>query len=311
MWWTRGPGSAGYHLVVMALTVGIVVVGVRKGIERAGLVLMPTLFLLLLGLVVWAATLEGAGPGYAFYLRPSLAALGDPAVFLQAASQAFLSLSVGMGVMITYGSYVPVSADLGREAVTVSLSDFAVAFAGGLVVFPVIFALGLADQVGESTIGALFISMPAAFGEMGAAGRLVGIGFFVALLIAGVTSLISLLEVVTSSLIDELGIGRRTATLGAGLLAAAVGLLPALSQDSLAVLDQVAGELLVVAGVLGVALLVGWALDEPERELRDGATSLFRWAAPGAVLLLRWVIPPVLLVVLALSARRILGALFG
>ena len=285
--------------------------GVRKGIERAGLILMPTLFALLLGLMIWATTLEGSGPGYSFYLRPSLAALLDPVVFQQAASQACLSLSVGMGVMITYGSYAPRRTDLGQQAVSVSLSDFSVAFIGGLVVFPVIFALGLADQVGESTMGALFISLPGAFAEMGAVGRWVGSAFFIALLVAGITSLISLLEVVTASIIDGLGTSRRLASLSAGALAAVVGLLPALSQQGLALLDQLAGELLVIGGALGICVLVGWRMRDPVDELRQGATPFFRRVAPGAIVLLRYVTSLVLLIILFLSARRFVAQLLS
>ena len=308
---TGGGSAIRYHLIVMAITVAIVMGGIRRGIERAGLILMPTLFALLLGLAVWAMTLDGSGAGYAFYLRPSLEDLLDPVVFQQAASQACLSLSIGMGVMITYGSYAPERSDIGRQAATVSLSDFSVAFVGGLVVFPVIFALGLSDQVGESTMGALFISLPGAFAEMGGAGRYVGIAFFVALLVAGITSLISLLEVVTASIMDELGVRRRAATLAAGILAALVGVAPAVSQDALGVLDQLAGELLVILGALGICVLVGWRMSRPVDELRAGATALFGRAAPGAVLLLRWVVPLVLLVILWLSLRRFADLIAG
>ncbi len=308
---STGAAAIQYHLIVMAITIGIVMGGIRKGIERAGLILMPTLFALLLGLAVWATTVEGSGPGYSFYLQPSLSALLDPVVFQQAASQACLSLSVGMGVMITYGSYAPERSDLGQQAVTVSLSDFSVAFIGGLVVFPVIFALGLSDQVGASTMGALFISLPGAFAEMGSAGRYVGVAFFLALLVAGITSLISLLEVVTASIIDGLGARRRTATLAAGGLAAAVGVLPALSQGALGVLDQLAGELLVIIGALGICVLVGWRMRRPVDELRAGASARFARAAPGAIVLLRYVVPLVLLVILWLSLRRFVEMITG
>ena len=101
---STGLPAIEFHLVLMAVTILIVMAGVRKGIERAGLILMPTLFVIVIGLALWAATLSGSGQGYSFYLRPSLDALLSPAVFQQAASQAFLSLSVGMGIMITYGS---------------------------------------------------------------------------------------------------------------------------------------------------------------------------------------------------------------
>ncbi len=299
-----GAPAITYHLALMAITVAIVASGVRKGIERMALVLMPILFLLLAGLAVWAATLAGSGPGYAFYLEPSPGSLLDPAVMQQAASQAFLSLSVGMGIMITYGSYLRPRENVGGQAVVVCLSDFSVAFIGGLVVFPVIFALGFSDEISGSTMGALFISLPGAFLEMGAAGQVVGFAFFLALAVAGLTSSVSLLEVATASLIDELGASRKRAALGAGVLAAVMGLPPALSQNALGVIDQVAGNLLVVAGALGMALVVGWAMKEPTSELSAGASPFFRRAAPAAIFTIRYLVPPLTAWILWLSLRQ-------
>jgi NSS family neurotransmitter:Na+ symporter len=185
----------------------------------------------------------------------------------------------------------------------VSLADFSVAFIAGLVVFPVIFALNLSGDVGESTVGALFISLPGAFVEMGAVGRIVGLAFFLALVLAALTSAISLLEVVTASLIDELRTTRRAAAVMGGLLAASVGLFPALSLDALGVLDKVAGELLVLTGVLGTAFLVGWIAPRPVEEIMRGASPAFRRIAPATVFIVRYVVPPFISVILWLSLR--------
>ena len=307
-----GQGTVGLEILEDFPEVELVIVmaGVRKGIERAGLILMPTLFIILIGLTLWAATLSGSDQGYAFYLRPSLDALLDPAVFQQAAGQAFLSLSVGMGIMITYGSYLPRRENVNQKAVLVSLSDFSVAFIAGLIVFPVIFALGLSDQVGDSTIGTLFISLPGAFYEMGTGGRVVGFVFFVALVVAGLTSSFSLLEVGTASFMDEFKLSRKTAAAIAGIGAAIAGLFPALPQNTLGVLDKVVGELLVVAGVLGVALFVGWAMEHPESELLEGTSPLFRRLVPVAMFLLRYVIPPFIGVVLWFSFKDTVALVF-
>lgn len=308
---STGRLAIAYHLLSMGITTAIVVVGVRKGIERASLVLMPLLFLLLSGLAIWAATLPGAMAGYRFYLKPSLESLLDPAVLQTAASQAFYSLSVGMGIMITYASYVSRRENLNREATVVSLSDFAVAFGAGLVVFPVIFALGLSGQVSESTMGTLFISLPSAFAAMGGVGRLVGFVFFLALAVAAVTSAVSLLEVVTASVIDGWGLSRRTATLGSGLAIALAGLAPASSLDALAIMDRVAGEMLVVAGVFAMSLLVGWRMEDPARELLEGASPSFQRLVPVALFLVRYLIPPFVLVILWISVRDAIAVAFG
>jgi len=301
---STGGSAIGFHLLFMVLTIGIVMVGVQKGIERAALVLMPTLFLIVVALALWALTLEGAGEGYAFYLRPDLGELLDGTVLRQAAAQAFFSLSLGMGAMLTFASYLSRDTDLNSEAVTISFADFLVAFTAGLVVFPVIFALGLQDQVSESTVGALFISLPGAFGAMGTVGRVVGILFFLALVVGALTSAISLLEVVASSIIDELGMMRRRAAIVMGVLIAGFGILSATSLDVLGLVDQVAGDLFLVIGAFFMAIFVGWIMkDAAGEELARGADERFRPLIPMILLLVRYVLPPVIGLVLFFSIR--------
>ncbi len=298
-----GKSAIAYHLFLMTVTITIVMAGVKKGIERAGLILMPALFLILIGLAIWAATLPGGEKGYSFYLKPSFDALMNPSTFRQAASQAFLSLSVGMGIMITYASYLPRNENLNRQASLVALSDFSVAFISGLVVFPVIFAFGLSEEISESTIATLFISIPRALLEMGLVGQVVGVAFFVALVVAGLTSSVSLLEVGTATLMDKFGLKRKPAALITGVVAAGIGVFPALSLKTLGVMDKITGELLVVGGVVGIAILVGWRMKSATSELVEGATPFFRRLVPIALFLLRYLVPPFLAVILWLSFR--------
>jgi neurotransmitter:Na+ symporter, NSS family len=293
-----GRSAALWHLSFMVLTIGIVMVGVQKGIERAATILMPTLFLIVLGLAVWAATLPGAGEGYAFYLRPDIGELLDPGVLGQATAQAFFSLSLGMGAMLTFASYLSRDTDLNQEAVTISFADFMVAFSAGLVVFPVMFALGLQDSVTESTLGALFIALPGAFEAMGGVGRIVGVLFFVALGVGAITSSISLLEVVTSSIIDEFGLSRKNAAVGMGILIALFGLISANSLDMLGLVDQIAGNLFLVVGALGMSIFVGWVMKDPTTELRRGASGFFQKALPAVMVLVKYLLPPVIAIVL-------------
>ncbi len=308
---STGGAAIAFHLVSMAITIGIVVFGVRKGIERASVLLMPMLFLLLIGLAIWAATLPNAAAGYRFYLSPSVREVLDPVVLQGAAAQAFYSLSVGMGIMITYSSYLSSEASLGRESAIIAISDFSVAFIAGLVVFPIVFALGLSDEVGESTMGTLFISLPGAFVQMEAVGRLVGTTFFLALVVAAITSAVSLLEVVSAVLIDEAGLSRRTATLAAGGTAAGVGIVPALSLDSLGVMDQLAAELFTVLGVLGMAVLVGWVMKNPGEELRKGASPRMARLLGGPMFLVRYVAPFLLAWIAWVALRQTLRVVFG
>ncbi len=308
---SSGTPAVVYHLVLMATTIFIVMFGVRKGIERAAVILMPILFIILIGLALWAATLTGAEEGYAFYLQPSFEALLDPVVIRQAASQAFLSLSVGMGVMITYASYLSRKENLITNAIMVSLADFAVAITAGLVVFPLIFALGISEEISNSTVGTLFISIPHAFQQMGTLGQYVGLAFFLVLALAGLTSSVSLLEVGAASIIDEFKIPRRTATLAVGAGAAMVGIIPALSQGALGIMDKISGQILVVLGSLGMTVLGAWIMKDPQSELAAGATPRIRRLIPALLLLVRYVVPAFLLLVLALSLKETAAQLFA
>jgi neurotransmitter:Na+ symporter, NSS family len=296
---STGGAAVGFHLAFMAIVIAIVMGGVEKGIERASVIMMPMLFLLIVGLAIWAATLPGSAQGYSYYLAPRMAELTDPATIAAAAGQAFFSLSLGMGAMLTFSSYLSRDESLPREGTVIAFSDFGVAFIAGLVAFPVIFALGLQGAVGESTVGALFISLPGAFAEMTAPlGRIVGSIFFIALFIGAVTSAVSLLEVVTSSVIDEAGIGRKPAAIGAGLIIAVLGVWPALDIDALGFMDSLASDVLLPLGGLLLAIFVGWIFKDPIGEVARGTGPVIRRILPGWLWMLRVVAPVLLLVVL-------------
>lgn len=295
---TEGPAPIIYHLAFMVLTITIVMGGVEKGIERASLIMMPTLFLVVLGLALWAFSLEGSGQGYSYYLNPSMDELFELETFAAAAGQAFFSLSLGMGAMLTFSSYLSRDENLPREGTIIALSDFGVAFLAGLVVFPIIFALGLQESVTDSTVGALFISIPGAFVEMGAIGRVVGALFFIALFVGALTSAISLLEVVTSSMIDEFRIPRRKAAVGAGGLIAVLGILPAMNIDVLGAMDAIASEVFLPMGGLALAVFVGWVLSRPKDEILRGASPTIAGLLGGWIWVLRVVAPIFLVIVL-------------
>lgn len=307
-----GGDAVVFHFAFMALTVLVVVGGVKGGIERASLVLMPLLFLIVAGLAVWATTLGGARAGYVVYLKPDIDELMNPTVWRAAAAQAFFSLSLGMGAMLTFASYLRSDQNLPESATVVAFTDFGVAFIAGLVVFPVIYSLGLQGAVGASTVGALFIALPSAFEAMGTVGRIVGLLFFVALAVGALTSAISLLEVVTATVIDEFGWSRRTAAIGTGSLIAALGILPALSTDTLGLMDKIVGEFLLVVGALAIALLVGWRVRPAlEAELREGATPFWARQVPRIVHVLRFVVPPIVAIVLYFTLRETIQAVGG
>lgn len=306
-----GPAAAGYHLAFVAATVGVVFVGVRRGIERAAVILMPTLFVILVGLALWAATLDGAGEGYAFYLRPDVAGLLDPGTLAGAAGQTYFSLSLGLGGMLTYASYLERESDLGLEGTAIALTDFGVAFLAGLVIFPVVFALGFSEQVvgltATQSSGVLFIALPGAFGQMPTWGRLVAIVFFLALSVAALTSTIALLELVVSSVIDEFHLSRRTAALIVGAGIGVVGLVPSFSLSALGAMNTLVGEVMLPLGAFLTVIVVGWVMEDPVEELGKGASPTIRRTLPAWYFVVRWVLPVVTGGVLYFTLQAKLG----
>jgi NSS family neurotransmitter:Na+ symporter len=294
-----GWDAIGWHLAFMVLTIVIVAGGIKKGLERGNLIMMPLLFLILIGLAVWAATLPDAGPGYGYYLRPQLARVFSVHTLASAAGQSFFSLSLGMGCMMTYASYLRSKENLGREAMVVALSDSGVAFTAGLIVFPVMFAFGLDEQItqiGESTVGALFITLPRGFEQLGPVGDYVDTAFFVMLFFAALTSAISLLEVVVAWMVDT-GWPRRGAAIAAGVGITLLGLPAAFNTTFLGNADTLVGNFLLIVGGFFTAILVGYKLlPQADAELATGlpnAAARRIWAG-----LVRYVVPVILLLVI-------------
>jgi NSS family neurotransmitter:Na+ symporter len=270
-----GWDAVAWQLVFMAITIFVVARGVKGGLERANLILMPLLFLILISLAVWATTLPNGGAGYARYLRPDVAELFSLDTLAAAAGQAFFSLSLGMGAMMTYASYLRSEQNLGKEAATIALADTGVAFLAGLVVFPVIFSFGLEGRIGESTVGALFIALPAGFDQLGRVGDWIDTAFFVMLFFAALTSSISLLEVVVAAVVDGMKWTRGKAAVSFGIVVAAAGVPLAFDTDRLGAADQVVGNFLLIVGGFFICLLVGYRLlPQADAELAKGLNSV-------------------------------------
>lgn len=294
-----GFDSLAMQIVFMGVTIWIVSEGIGHGIERVARIAMPALFAIVVGIALYAFTLEGSSAGYAYYLNFELEKALELDVIVAAAGQAFFSLSLGMGAILTFASYLPRDSHLTRETIVISFSDFAVALVAGLMVFPLIFALGLQGDIQGGTIGALFVALPKAFASMGPVGRLIGTAFFVALLVGALTSAISLLEVLVSAVMDALDWPRRRAAWVAGLAVSVAGAWSAFDLAILDLADSIAINVFLLGGGLGLALFVGWVMENPIAEASSTGRDdfwLHAWRA-----LLRYVVPLFLVFILFTS----------
>ena len=208
----------------MTLTAGIVAAGVGRGIERWSTRLMPTLIILMIVLMIYVWTLEGAGEGLRLLLVPDVSRLGNPSLLVSAMGQAFFSLSLGVGTMLIYGSYINPDANLPTTGAMVTAIDMAIALLAGLLIIPAIFAaqhLGIViyDEAGvlRSGPGLIFQTLPALFNAVGTIGQIVASGFFALLTIAALTSSISMLEVPVAYLEENHRLSRHRAVAIAGL----------------------------------------------------------------------------------------------
>lgn len=210
------PLQLAMSLGFSAATVAVVYFGVQRGIERIARLFLPVLFGILLLLLVSALGMDGSGEAVSFIFRPSFSEL-EPAGVLEALGHSFFTLSLGMGAMITYGSYIDRNQSIVKASAVIVALDTVIALTATVIMFSVIFSVaGMADAVSGSTVGMLFISLPELFYTAVPFGTLLGPLFYVLVALAALTSTMSLLEVVTSYVIDEHGVGRHKATMMCG-----------------------------------------------------------------------------------------------
>jgi NSS family neurotransmitter:Na+ symporter len=280
---SAGGVAVGTHAVFMALTVAIVAFGVQSGIERATKVMIPAIIVLLVGLGLWGSTLEGAAAGYEYYLSPDFGYLAEniASIIPAAVGQAFFTLSLGFSVMIAYASYLGRDDSLPADGGAIVVINTLVALLAGFVVFPVLFAIG--SSPGSGGIGATFVSLAGAFGQI-PGGAVLGAAFFVVLLLAALSSAISLLETPTSYVVDNYDYERRTVASVLGGAIFLLGVPTALSTDTLGWYNDIVFSLVLPLVVFLFAIFVGWVAYGPAADemgqgssLGGGFTTLWLW----------------------------------
>ncbi|MCJ9428292.1 sodium-dependent transporter [Kordiimonas marina] len=256
-----------YHFLFMAITVGIVARGVQGGLEKAVEVLMPALFIILILLVVYSGVTGNFDAAIKFLFEPNFHKLTVNNI-LSAMGLAFFSLSLAMGSMMTYGSYLPKSVNIPRSAFIITASDSMVALLAGLAIFPIVFGYpGLEASKGP---GLVFVTLPIAFGQM-PGGTIVGPLFFALLGVAAITSSISLLEPAVSYMEERMGWNRIKTTATMGFAAFALGIFSSLGQEGnvlanvhifgLSIMDlkdYIASNILMPIGAMFMMIFVGW-----------------------------------------------------
>ena len=293
-----------YTLLFILATHAVIALGVQKGIERSAKVLMPLLFIILIALSIHSLLMPGAAEGMRFLFRPDFSKV-TASTLLTALGQAFFSLSVGIGTMVTYASYFKPETNLRHTALNVTLLDTLVAVLAGVVIFPAVFTAGIAPSSGPSLV---FITLPGIFNGMPLS-MVWSTVFFLLLVVAALTSTISLHEVITAYLHEEWHLSRRSAAWLTTLSTAALATLASLSLGLLGgwricgltlfdALDFATANILLPLGGLFTCIFVGWKLD-PERfreQLSNHGT--LRCRIHGLLIfLLRWVCPVILLLV--------------
>jgi NSS family neurotransmitter:Na+ symporter len=303
-------------LLFILFTVMVVIGGIKDGIERWAKILMPLLLILMIVLIIRSVTLENASRGLIFYLKPDFSKITGK-VILEAMGQAFFSLSLGMGLMVTYGSYLSRHENLMKAGFWVAIFDTAIAFMAGLIIFPAIFAMGGDPAAGPSLV---FIALPKIFAQM-PLGNVVGALFFLLLAIAALTSTISLLEVPVSYIVDEKNIARKVAVWVVGGITFLVAIPSALSQGGmrffsemnilgqksfLDLMDFIWGNLSLSIGALTLSIFIGyiWKTHHAVTEINQGF-EFFTKPVVGQVsmatiwsFLIKYVIPVFIFIIL-------------
>ncbi|MBQ7953378.1 MAG: sodium-dependent transporter [Clostridia bacterium] len=309
--------------IFMGISALVVFGGVEKGIEKFSKVLMPALFILIVAIAIFALTIKGdygtAMDGLKIYLVPNFEGMTVGKlfmVFVDAMGQIFYSMSLAMGIMITYGSYMRKEDNMVKAVNQIELCDTFVAFLAGMIMVPVVFAFQGAEGLKASGPSLLFVSLPKVFAEMGWIGDIVGAAFFILVVFAALTSAVSLLEAITSVVMDKFGWERKKSCSVVLILSAIVALITCLGYNIwyfeltlpngsvgqiLDVLDYVSNYVLMPTVALVTCVLVGW-VTKPKSVIDEVKANGEKFGREGLYKVMVKFIAPICLVLIFISA---------
>jgi NSS family neurotransmitter:Na+ symporter len=289
--------------LISVLATGLIVsLGVNMGIERIVSIMIPFAFLILVALVLFCVSLPGFHPGMDFFIQPDYSMLRRPDVWSAAIGQAFFSLSVGMGILITYGAYLEDDMDIPQSALIITISDLLAAMLAGIAIFSFVFTFGLEPAAGAELA---FTTLPRAF-ELMPYGQIFSVAFFALLFSAALTSSISMMEMNVAAIMGQTGASRKRASIFLMILLAAAGMPSALSYSSLDLslygsrilnlMDVTVGTIGLPIAALLVAITFRWLIDD---DVLAGQVHLSeRWLRTLSILT-KYVIPAALLLITA------------
>lgn len=274
-----------YFVIFLIMTAFVVLRGVNKGIEKMSKIIMPVLLFLVIGIAIFALTVRHQADdgtvvtgvdGFKVYVIPNLSGVTVKQFFtvvMDAMGQLFYSISVAMGIMVTYGSYVKKDENLVKSVNQIEIFDTAVAFLAGAMIIPAVYAFQGIEGMQTGGPGLMFVALPKVFAQMGFVGNIVGALFFIMVLFAALTSSVSILEAVVSGMIDKFEFERRHAALAESAIALIIGVIVCLGYNKLYfeitlpngataqildVLDYVSNQILMPILAIGTCVLIGW-----------------------------------------------------
>ena len=313
-----------FDVIFLAATAFVVFNGVEKGIERVSRVLMPILLFLVVGISIFSLTIEGEGgrtglEGFAVYVIPNFSGMSFKTFFyivVDAMGQLFYSISVAMGIMVTYGSYFSRESNLVKSVNQIEFFDTLVAFLAGVMIIPAVFAFLGMEGMQNSGPGLMFIALPKVFAKMGSVGVLVGAVFFLMVLFAALTSAVSVMEAIVSGLIDRFGWSRHKAVVIEGIAALVLGIIVCLGYNVfyfeatlpngvtaqiLDIFDYISNYILMPVVAISTCILVGWIL-KPEVIIAEITRNGEHFTRKNLYVVMVKYIAPLLLTILLLGA---------
>lgn len=313
-----------FDLIFLAATAAIIYRGVNKGIESISKVLMPVLLLFVVAIAVFSLTIKGSEgrtglDGLKIYIIPNFSGMTAHDIFivvLDAMGQLFYSISVAMGIMVTYGSYFKDDANLMKSVNQIEFFDTLVAFLAGVMIIPAVFVFLGEEGMQNSGPGLMFIALTKVFAQMGVAGSVIGCIFFFMVLLAALTSSMSVLETVVASLMDAFGWSRKKATIIETIAAFVIGVIICLgynvfyfemqlpngaSAQILDIMDYVSNNIFMPVVAVGTCILIGWIV-KPKTVIEEATKNGEKFGRKYLYIGMIKVVAPVLLFILLLGS---------